>query len=386
MLPEIERVDAVEQLARIGLEARIHFRAGRTEEARRVLDLWIAYAERTPPGAVRYLFLASIGEALPALADDEVVTAIYEELCGWPENRVAGWRSLDGYRAMLALHLGRHDEAREHVATGRAWAADQQAPVELGRMLVTDAALANEEGRALDGLHDLDRAAELFAQHDAGLYVEDVIRLKLELQGASASVDAGTSIEAVSAAVTRERPTMSGFANADGTVTLMFSDIVGSTTLNQRLGDERWLGLLREHNQLIRDAIANHGGNEVKVMGDGFMVAFSSANEAVRCAMELQDALRGRNAGAETPVPVRVGLHTGELMRADNDFIGHHVNVAARIGGLADGDEILVSRVLRDLSSPTEAFAFAERGERELRGIEGSFELFAVEWERGATP
>ena len=102
--------------------------------------------------------------------------------------------------------------------------------------------------------------------------------------------------------------------------------------------------------------------------------------------MELQDALRGRNAGAETPVPVRVGLHTGELMRADNDFIGHHVNVAARIGGLADGDEILVSRVLRDLSSPTEAFAFAERGERELRGIEGSFELFAVEWERGATP
>ncbi len=200
MLPEIERVDAVEQLARIGLEARIHFRAGRTEEARRVLDLWIAYAERTPPGAVRYLFLASIGEALSALADDEVVTAIYEELCGWPENRVAGWRSLDGYRAMLALHLGRHDEAREHVATGRAWAADQQAPVELGRMLVTDAALANEEGRALDGLHDLDRAAELFAQHDAGLYVEDVIRLKLELQGASASVDAGTSIEAVSSA------------------------------------------------------------------------------------------------------------------------------------------------------------------------------------------
>ena len=81
-----------------------------------------------------------------------------------------------------SLQADPSDEAREHVATGRAWAADQQAPVELGRMLVTDAALANEEGRALDGLHDLDRAAELFAQHDAGLYVEDVIRLKLELQ------------------------------------------------------------------------------------------------------------------------------------------------------------------------------------------------------------
>ena len=385
MLPEIELVDDVEVLARIGLEARIHLHAGRTDEARQLLEMWLGAAERVPAGTVRYLFLASAGEALTALADDEVITVIYDEVCGWPENRVAAWRSLDAFRAMLAVRLGRDDEAQDHLVTGRAWAAEQSAPVELGRMLVIGAEVARHEGRALDALRDLGRAAELFAQHDAGLYPTDVIRQKLEFQGASASIDAGTSIEIVGSAVARERPPVEEYASPDGTVTLMFSDIVGSTTLNQRLGDEQWLELLREHSATVRTTVARRGGHEVKAMGDGFMVAFGSANQAIRCGIELQDAFSLRNADAETRVLVRIGLHTGELICEADDFFGHHVNVASRIGAAASAEEILVSRVLRDLAGPTSDFSFVERGEHDLRGIEGRFELFAIEWKRGPT-
>ena len=98
-------------------------------------------------------------------------------------------------------------------------------------------------------------------------------------------------------------------------MTLLFTDIVGSTPLNERLGDKRWMELLREHNAIIREQVSAHQGYEVKTEGDGFMLAFSSARRAIDCAMAIQRGITGRNASAEEQIEVRVGLHTGAANR-----------------------------------------------------------------------
>ena len=92
--------------------------------------------------------------------------------------------------------------------------------------------------------------------------------------------------------------------------------------------------LLREHNAIVRQQLAAHGGYEVKSMGDGFMLAFGSALEGLRCAIGMQRAFAEHNAAAAEPVAVRIGLHTGEAIREADDFFGSHVNLAARVGAV----------------------------------------------------
>lgn len=190
-----------------------------------------------------------------------------------------------------------------------------------------------------------------------------------------------TPIEAVATSVREERPDLRARAAPDGTVTMLFTDIENSTNLTERLGDTHWLEVLRQHNAIVREQVKANGCFEVKSQGDGFMVASQSARRALHCAIGIQRGLAAYNERAEEPINVRMGLHTGEVLKDAEDFFGKHVILASRIAGKARGGEILVSSLLRELTESGGEIRFGEAREAELKGLSGTHSLFEVLWE-----
>lgn len=167
----------------------------------------------------------------------------------------------------------------------------------------------------------------------------------------------------------------------DGTVTIMFSDIAGYTAINDRLGDLAAHDLLTEHNRIVRDLLATHRGYEVKSQGDGFMIAFSSAGRAVRCAIAIQLAFDKYSLEhPDEPIRVHLGLHTGEAVRDGDDFLGRTVIIASRLTGLAGPGEILVSALLRELTEPAHEFRFGSPREVTLKGVSAPQMISPVIW------
>ncbi len=164
--------------------------------------------------------------------------------------------------------------------------------------------------------------------------------------------------------------------------TVLFTDVEGSTALTQRLGDAKAREVLRQHEGIVREALKAHGGSEVKTMGDGFMASFSSATKALECAIAMQRAFAAHNESAEEPIKVRVGLNAGEPIAEEEDLFGTAVNRAARITAMAQGGEILVANVVRELTEGKE-FMFGDRGETALRGFDDPVRLFEVRWREG---
>ncbi len=181
-----------------------------------------------------------------------------------------------------------------------------------------------------------------------------------------------------------ERPDLASHAAPDGTVTIMFSDIEGSTEKTDRLGDNAWMDVLREHNAIVREQIKAYGGFEVKSEGDGFMVAFQSARRALDCAIAIQQALEARNAKGEMgnegePVRVRIGLHAGEVIKEGEDFFGRNVIMAARVASQARGGELLASGVLKALLEGSDV-PWGDKRVAELKGLSGEHEIWPVAW------
>jgi class 3 adenylate cyclase len=154
--------------------------------------------------------------------------------------------------------------------------------------------------------------------------------------------------------------------------TLLFTDIVGSTLCAERMGDAAWRSLLDEHHALVRAELGAHRGREVKTIGDGFLARFDSPASAIRAARAIRDGVKRLH------LEVRGGVHTGECEVQGNDLAGIAVHVAARIIALAGPSEILVSQTVRDLAAGS-GIHFAARGKQKLRGVEGEYDLFAVE-------
>jgi class 3 adenylate cyclase len=161
--------------------------------------------------------------------------------------------------------------------------------------------------------------------------------------------------------------------------TVLFTDVEGSTSLTQRLGDAKAREVLRTHDHMVREALKAHGGTEVKTMGDGFMASFSSATRALECAIAMQQAFAEHNESAEEPMRVRVGLNAGEPIAEDEDLFGTAVIMAARIAAKAEGREILASDVVRQLVAG-KGFLFSDRGDVVLRGFEDPVRLYEVRW------
>jgi eukaryotic-like serine/threonine-protein kinase len=210
--------------------------------------------------------------------------------------------------------------------------------------------------------------------------VERAFGLRLRLQGIE-SADVGTSIDAVAAVVEDERPDLSGHTAPDGTVTILFSDIESSTEINERLGDRRWIEVLREHNAIVRDSVRLHGGFEVKSQGDGFMIVFSRPRAGVEAAVAIQRALAARSEQRGEAIRVRMGLHTGEAIRERDDFFGRNVVIAARIAAKARGGEVLVSDPVRDRVDGAADVVFGEPRELDLKGLQGTYRVHTVDWD-----
>ena len=186
------------------------------------------------------------------------------------------------------------------------------------------------------------------------------------------------SLEELERTIQREHPDLSSNLAADGTVTIVFTDIVDSTVLIARLGDRDWLDLLRRHNAVIDEATAAHGGTVVETQGDGSMLAFSSARRAVACAQSIQRAIYTAFADDSPPIRVRIGVHTGDALHESDHFFGRTVHYAARVASQALGGEVVVSNVVRELVAGRD-IGFLEGREVELKGLDGLHQLFAVD-------
>jgi class 3 adenylate cyclase len=185
-------------------------------------------------------------------------------------------------------------------------------------------------------------------------------------------------------AVESERPNLAAHAAPDGTVTILFSDIENSTLMTERLGDERWLEVLRAHNGVFRRHVRDHAGYEVKSQGDGFMLVFPDPGDALTCAVEIQRELASSDVGEDEQIRVRMGLHTGEAIAEEGDFFGRSVILAARIAAQATGGEILVSEALREAAA--ERFSFDSGREIELKGLAGTHRVYRAEWSGDPEP
>jgi class 3 adenylate cyclase len=153
--------------------------------------------------------------------------------------------------------------------------------------------------------------------------------------------------------------------------TVLFVDIVGSTRRAGELGDRRWRDLLAAYDGAVERQLARHQGRLVKRLGDGSLAAFDGPALAIRCACAIRD--EGRALGLD----LRAGLHTGECEVRDSDLTGLAVHIGARVSDGAGAGEVLVSGTVKELVAGSD-IAFEERGERELRGVPGTWRLFAV--------
>ena len=159
--------------------------------------------------------------------------------------------------------------------------------------------------------------------------------------------------------------------------TVIFTDIVGSTALTQRLGDEAAMEFLRRHDRIVRDALKECKGREVKHTGDGIMASFTSAAGAVRCAAKIQNSI------AHDPNPqrfqLRIGAAAGEPVEQNSDIFGVTVQLAARLCTYAEPEQIVVSNVVAELCIG-KGLAFRSLGEVSLKGFDDSIHAHAVEW------
>jgi class 3 adenylate cyclase len=155
-------------------------------------------------------------------------------------------------------------------------------------------------------------------------------------------------------------------------VTVLFTDVVGSTERAAKLGDRRWRALLDTHHAAVRRALDRFRGREVKTTGDGFLATFDGPARAIRCARSIVEDLQ------RLGLAVKAGLHTGECEIMGDDVGGIAVHTAARVAAAATSGEVLVSSTVKDLVAGA-GITFVERGTRTLKGVPGKWRLFAVD-------
>jgi class 3 adenylate cyclase len=388
--------------------ALVHAEMGREKEAREEFEVLAADDFAVLPRDGNWpIAMALLSEVCAFLGDADRAAFVYEELRPWEDLCIMAGPALDSYGATsrlmgrLAVTLGHWDDAERHfehalkrnteMGSGR-WATRTR--LQYAMMLVERDAPGDQQ-KALALLADaLDTAQRLGLKRD----LEDCLALKLKIQGVDLS-GIGSSIDTVAREALAEQPDLKPHAAPDGTVTIMFSDIEGSTALADRLGDKRFMEVLREHNTIVRELIKANGGFEVKSEGDGFMIAFQSARKALECSIAIQKALDTRNtsvgaplgkgggaggaapggrSGAE-PVHVRIGLHAGEVIKEGEDFFGRNVIMAARVASQAHGGEILASAVLKALVEGSDV-SWGEKRTVPLKGLSGEHEIWPVKW------
>ena len=162
-----------------------------------------------------------------------------------------------------------------------------------------------------------------------------------------------------------------GDAPDSALLTILFTDIVDSSRSATMLGDRAWSDLLDRHDAMVRRQLARYRGVEIKHTGDGFLATFDGPARAIGAARAI------REGSSALDIEIRAGLHTGVVELRGQDISGTAVNIAARVQTCADASEVLVSRTVADLLAGS-SIQFSDRGSRELKGIDGAWQLYAV--------
>ena len=166
---------------------------------------------------------------------------------------------------------------------------------------------------------------------------------------------------------------------SEGTVTIMFTDVEGSTQMLSSRGFTLSHEIMKAYESIMEDKITEHAGRRIKGLGDGVMVSFGSTRHAVECAIEIQRAIAEYSKeNPERKLKIRIGINTGEVVEEAGDIFGAAVNVAARVAGKAKGGQILVSEVVRELVGPVSEMKFGYRGRYKLKGFPDRFRLHDV--------
>ena len=183
-----------------------------------------------------------------------------------------------------------------------------------------------------------------------------------------------TSVNAAGAAV---EPGGRDNQRDSGMRSVMFTDIVGSTELTQRIGDEAAMSVLRMHDAIVRSALAGAGGREIKHTGDGIMACFFSAAAAIRCAMRIQQEIVVQSERATHPIRLRIGAAAGEPVEQGEDLFGSTVQLAARLCAHAQPGQIMVSNVMAELCAG-KMLTFQDLGEIQVKGFDRPVRVHAA--------
>jgi len=163
-------------------------------------------------------------------------------------------------------------------------------------------------------------------------------------------------------------------------VAVLFTDVEDATPLVERLGDDAWYDVLQDHNEILRRHVAVHQGREPASAGDGFLFVFDDVGEALICAIEIQRDLHRYASERGIDIRVRMGVHTGEVIRKGDAIIGREVHVAARVAAAASGGQILVSGQVHDALAASGRFHFGDEHKLTLKGLSGTYSAFEVDW------
>lgn len=245
---------------------------------------------------------------------------------------------------------------------------------ERGRAAVLEEELVTQRG---DGSQPRLPRSRLAVERAAKTVIETVVKVRDHGVGGLVM----GSIDDLSRWALEDRSEITRMAALDGTVTLLFSDIEGSTALNAELGDEGWVRLLIAHDAQVRAHVERRNGHIVKSQGDGFMVVFGSPRDAVKAGIGIQRSfseLRGKRL-RKLPIRVRIGIHEGTAIARNGDLFGQTVAMAARVAATAEGDEILVTQPVADSLADDARFRLTARAPVELKGLPGEHVLWHVQ-------
>ncbi len=165
---------------------------------------------------------------------------------------------------------------------------------------------------------------------------------------------------------------------SEGTASVMFTDIAGSSEITRRLGDQEWIKIISDHFDLAEKVIHAHQGRLVKSLGDGTMSIFPSVHDAVQAAVNFQR--ENRSATVDTALGLRIGIHTGDVIHKDEDFFGSVVNKAARVTNVSGPYEIHVTEVTRLLVGNTAGLKFSAPKPVQLKGFGGHQTVYLLDW------
>lgn len=335
------------------------------------------------------------GIALLRLAEGKTsaaLSAINRAVADAPDDPLARAKLLPA-QVRIALAAGETDTARKAAEEMEGIAATYGTPAMGAMAAVARGALQTALGEMVDARRSLRRGVELWREIDLPYEVAEArvllglaYRAESEEDAATMEFDAARStFERLGAPLDVKRVTdLMGDSDAAAAGAprveraFMFTDIVRSTNLVEAIGDDAWGNLLTWHDQTLRKCFERNRGEEVAHAGDGFFVAFESSERALTCAIEIQKKLAEHRRTAGFAPQVRIGVHVAEAARHGDDYLGKGVHEAARIGALAEGEEIVASAAT--LESAGDRFHGTDSRTVPLKGIAEPVEIVSVEW------